>query len=103
MGFQQIFVRFLGFIPAPTMFGRLIDESCKLWHEDECTDSKTSCLEYENDNFRYYLFILGAVTKALTFIFLFAAYKTYTLPPNKRENSVKHARTNQITVTEIPS
>uniref|UniRef100_A0A7M5XGD7 Solute carrier organic anion transporter family member n=1 Tax=Clytia hemisphaerica TaxID=252671 RepID=A0A7M5XGD7_9CNID len=100
MGFQQIFVRFLGFIPAPTLFGSLIDKSCKLWHEDECTDSKTSCLEYENEDFRYYLFILGAVTKVLTFIFLFAAYKTYTLPPNKRDDSVRHPRTNQITVTE---
>lgn len=52
MGFQQVFVRFLGFIPAPTLFGRLIDESCKLWHKDECTGKTTSCLEYHNEYFR---------------------------------------------------
>ena len=53
MGFQQVFVRFLGFIPAPTLFGRMIDESCKLWHKDECTGKTSSCLEYDNEYFRY--------------------------------------------------
>lgn len=81
MGFQQIFVRFLGFIPAPTMFGSLIDESCKLWHKDECTGETSSCLEYQNDNFRYYIFLLGVITKFLSFLFIFAAYKTYKAPP----------------------
>lgn len=52
MGFQQVFVRFLGFIPAPTMFGKLIDESCDLWHVDECSGDTTSCLEYNNADFR---------------------------------------------------
>jgi len=28
VGLHQLFLRFLGFIPAPTLFGRLIDESC---------------------------------------------------------------------------
>ena len=81
MGFQQIFVRFLGFIPAPIMFGSLIDESCKLWHIDECTGETSSCLEYQNDNFRYYIFLLGVITKFLSFVFIFAAYKTYKPPP----------------------
>ena len=52
MGLHHMTVRFLGFIPAPTLFGRLIDESCKLWHRDECTGETTSCLEYKNDDFR---------------------------------------------------
>jgi len=52
VGLHQLFLRFLGFIPAPTLFGRLIDESCKLWHKDECTGDRTSCLEYNNEQFR---------------------------------------------------
>ena len=80
MGFQQVFVRFLGFIPAPTLFGSLIDESCNLWHVDECTGEKTSCLEYENRNFRNYIFTLGTATRLLSFLFLFAAYRAYQLP-----------------------
>ena len=53
MGFQQVFVRFLGFIPAPTIFGKLIDLSCKLWDRDECTGESRNCLEYDNADFRY--------------------------------------------------
>ena len=53
LGFQQIFVRFLGFIPAPSLFGAFIDKSCSLWHRDECTFERTSCLEYDNQEFRY--------------------------------------------------
>ena len=85
MGFQQIFVRFLGFIPAPTLFGSLIDESCKLWHKDECTGETSSCLEYQNDNFRYYIFTLGLATKLVSFLFLLAAYKVYQLPKQQNE------------------
>ena len=56
MGFQEIFVRFLGFIPAPVMFGSLIDKSCQLWQKDDCTDDTTSCVEYDNTYFRCVLF-----------------------------------------------
>ena len=52
MGFQEIFVRFLGFIPAPVMFGSLIDQSCRLWQKDDCTGDTTSCVEYDNTYFR---------------------------------------------------
>ena len=53
MGFQQIFVRCLGFIPAPTLFGTFIDKSCSFWHRDDCTNQTNSCLEYKNYDFRY--------------------------------------------------
>ena len=52
MGFQQIVIRFLGFVPAPVMFGALIDKSCELWQTDSCTDETASCLEYNNQYFR---------------------------------------------------
>jgi len=80
MGFQQVFVRFLGFIPAPTLFGSLIDKSCKLWNHDECTNDTTNCAEYDNPKFRYYIFVLGVITKFLSFVFIFLAYKFYKLP-----------------------
>ena len=53
MGFQQLFIRFLGFIPAPTLFGKIIDLSCNLWHPDHCESGETrNCLEYDNPKFR---------------------------------------------------
>ena len=112
MGFQQIFVRFLGFIPAPTLFGSLIDESCKLWHKDECTGETSSCLEYENDNFRYYIFTLGVATKLISFLFLFAAYKIYQLPKqqigenedvenNDKNTTTKRKISNKVHTIEV--
>jgi len=80
MGFQQVFIRFLGFIPAPTVFGKLIDTSCNLWQVDECTGESLNCLEYENADFRMNLFILGCATKFFTFLFIYLAYKSYDLP-----------------------
>jgi len=87
MGFQQIFIRFLGFIPSPVMYGALIDRSCNLWNEDKCHhDEKktTNCLEYDSEHFRYYMFILAITTKFLAFIFMYLAYVCYK-PPQKSE------------------
>ena len=39
----------------------------------------------------YYIFLLGVITKFLSFLFIFAAYKTYKLPPQNKtslENGV---------------
>ena len=52
MGFQQIFVRFLGFIPAPIVFGALIDKSCSLWQSNVCSGESSNCLEYNQTYFR---------------------------------------------------
>jgi len=87
MGVQEVFVRFLGFIPAPTLFGSLIDKSCNLWHEDKCTGETTSCLEYDNSNFRYYVFLLSVITKFLSFVFIFMAFRYYKAPQNKHRTS----------------
>lgn len=71
MGFQQIFVRFLGFIPAPVLFGALIDKSCNLWQEDACTGETTSCLEYDQPFFRYVDAFVLVVHPDYTFFFSF--------------------------------
>lgn len=43
LGIQWIMVRLLGTIPAPLLFGRLIDETCILWGDGG------ACLVYDND------------------------------------------------------
>lgn len=48
LGIQWIKVRLLGTIPAPLIFGTLIDETCILWHESNCGD-QGSCLVYDNN------------------------------------------------------
>lgn len=46
LGIQWIKVRLLGTIPAPMVFGRLIDESCILWQKS--CDGHGACLVYDN-------------------------------------------------------
>lgn len=47
LGIQWIKVRLLGTIPAPMIFGTLIDETCVLWQET-CDEQLGACLIYEN-------------------------------------------------------
>lgn len=59
LGIQWIKVRLLGTIPAPLIFGRLIDETCILWQASEAEERAAgcagaeivggSCLMYDND------------------------------------------------------
>lgn len=46
LGIQWIKVRLLGTIPAPMIFGLLIDETCILWQES--CDDHGACLVYDN-------------------------------------------------------
>lgn len=46
LGIQWIKVRILGTIPAPMVFGALIDETCILWNKT--CDGEGSCLVYDN-------------------------------------------------------
>eukprot|EP00794_Sanderia_malayensis_P012245 gene12245-13506_t len=82
MGFQQVFVRFLGFIPGPIVFGKLVDKACILWQVDTCGENR-NCLEYNNDEFRYYLAMVGASFKLVSLILLILAYYSYTPPIHK--------------------
>jgi hypothetical protein len=64
LAFVFIFNCFTGFIPAPIIFGRLIDSSCRLWQRSasvsSCRGNPTgvssgkggSCLLYDTSKFR---------------------------------------------------
>jgi hypothetical protein len=42
----------LGFIPAPIVFGAIIDQSCSVWHS-LCPEQKGNCILYDNEAFKY--------------------------------------------------
>lgn len=46
LGIQWIKVRIFGTIPAPLIFGTLIDDTCLLWQES--CDNAGACLVYDN-------------------------------------------------------
>lgn len=79
LGIQWIVVRIFGTIPAPILFGRLIDESCILW-QDSCGKNTGACLLYDNKAMAKYMLLLALVGKACSVLFFFLAWYFY-IPP----------------------
>ncbi|NXF90274.1 SO4C1 protein, partial [Eubucco bourcierii] len=54
LGVQSVFLRLLGTIPGPILFGVAIDNSCILWDINECK-TKGACWVYDNERMAYLL------------------------------------------------
>ncbi|XP_058818487.1 solute carrier organic anion transporter family member 4A1 [Topomyia yanbarensis] len=83
LGIQWIKVRVLGTIPAPMIFGRLIDETCILWQES--CDDHGACLVYDNAFMSKYMLLLALIGKACSVVFFFGAW-FYYIPPKAVRN-----------------
>lgn len=82
LGIQWIKVRILGTIPAPMVFGALIDDTCILWNET--CDGRGACLVYDNYYMSRYMLALAFIGKAASLLFFFLAWWTY-IPPGSRD------------------
>ncbi|KAL4713814.1 hypothetical protein ACJJTC_015468 [Scirpophaga incertulas] len=78
LGIQWIKVRLLGTIPAPLLFGFLIDLSCSLW--DTSCGMSGACLLYDNVNMSRYMLALALVGKLCSVLFFFLAWWFYRPP-----------------------
>ncbi|KAM8984363.1 solute carrier organic anion transporter family member 4C1 isoform 1-T1 [Ara ararauna] len=54
LGVQLVFLRLLGTIPGPILFGVAIDNSCTLWDINDC-NTKGACWVYDNERMAYLL------------------------------------------------
>lgn len=52
LGMQFVIFRLFGYIPAPILFGNLIDSSCLLW-KSSCGEAGGRCLVYDIEKFRF--------------------------------------------------
>ncbi|XP_049948541.1 solute carrier organic anion transporter family member 5A1 [Schistocerca serialis cubense] len=52
LGMQFVIFRLFGYIPAPILFGNLIDSTCLLW-KSECGEKGGRCLLYDIEQFRF--------------------------------------------------
>ncbi|XP_023293331.2 solute carrier organic anion transporter family member 4C1 isoform X2 [Lucilia cuprina] len=52
LGMQFVIFRLFGYIPAPILFGNLIDSTCLLW-KSSCGQKGGRCLIYDIEKFRY--------------------------------------------------
>ncbi|XP_078038216.1 organic anion transporting polypeptide 26F isoform X6 [Augochlora pura] len=82
LGIQWIKVRILGTIPAPMVFGALIDDTCILWNET--CDGRGACLVYDNLYMSRYMLALAFLGKAASLLFFFLAWWTYIPPGGRR-------------------
>ncbi|KAM6392273.1 solute carrier organic anion transporter family member 4C1 [Rhynochetos jubatus] len=79
LGVQSVFLRLLGTIPGPILFGVAIDNSCTLWDIDECK-TKGACWVYDNERMAYLLMGISAACKIITIIFILMAVCLYKPP-----------------------
>lgn len=54
LGMQFVIFRLFGYIPAPILFGNLIDSTCLFW-KSTCGEKGGRCLLYDIEQFRYRL------------------------------------------------
>ncbi|XP_059729431.1 solute carrier organic anion transporter family member 4C1 isoform X2 [Haemorhous mexicanus] len=80
LGVQLLFLRLLGTIPGPILFGVAIDNSCTLWDINEC-ETKGVCWVYDNERMAYLLMGISAACKIVTIIFVVMAVYFYKPPP----------------------
>ncbi|KAM7292870.1 solute carrier organic anion transporter family member 4A1-like [Ixodes scapularis] len=71
IGINYVFIRLLGTIPGPILFGYLIDTSCLLW-EDRC-GRWGSCAIYENAVMGMNIFQFMISVKSASIVFFFCA------------------------------
>jgi len=64
-------------IPAPVLFGFLIDKACASWQQSTCSGDKGACLVYDNWAMGTYLLVLVFTCKSLSFGFFVLAVCLY--------------------------
>ncbi|KRG03279.1 solute carrier organic anion transporter family member 5A1 isoform X2 [Drosophila mojavensis] len=70
LGMQFVIFRLFGYIPAPIVFGNLIDSTCLLW-KSSCGEKGGRCLIYDIEKFRYkYVGLCASVKLVALFIFI---------------------------------
>ncbi|KAJ1532353.1 hypothetical protein ONE63_000956 [Megalurothrips usitatus] len=67
LGMQFVIFRLFGYIPAPILFGNLIDSTCLLWKQT-CGEKGGRCLLYDIEQFRYKYVGLCAGIKILALV-----------------------------------
>ncbi|XP_049879554.1 solute carrier organic anion transporter family member 5A1 isoform X2 [Pectinophora gossypiella] len=71
LGMQFVIFRLFGYIPAPILFGNLIDSTCILWKQSCSGEKGGRCLLYDIEQFRYrYVGLCGGIKIVALGIFM---------------------------------
>ncbi|XP_004375108.2 solute carrier organic anion transporter family member 4C1 [Trichechus manatus latirostris] len=86
LGIQFMFLRLLGTIPGPIVFGITIDSTCVLWDINEC-GVKGACWVYNNIKMAHMLVAISVTCKFITIFFNGLAVVLYRPPPSDTDVS----------------
>lgn len=82
-----------GTIPAPVIFGSLIDLTCLWWSQSCDEDGKGSCRFYNNRQMSHNLLALAIVGKSLSTLFFFLSWFLYKPPASA--SGLKNVKTDE--------
>ncbi|XP_062984838.1 solute carrier organic anion transporter family member 4C1 [Elgaria multicarinata webbii] len=88
MGVHMLFLRIVGSIPGPILFGVSIDHSCSLWSVNKCGIAG-ACWTYNNTKMAYLLMGISACSKAVSIVFFVIAFILYKPPPSSTTCSLQ--------------
>ncbi|KAM6225329.1 solute carrier organic anion transporter family member 4C1-like [Rhynchocyon petersi] len=97
LGIQFLFLRLLGTIPGPIIFGTTIDSTCVLWDINEC-GIQGACWVYNNIKMAHMLVVISVTCKVTTIFFNGLAIYLYKPPPSATEASFQ---SNHAVVTTV--
>ncbi|XP_043234790.1 solute carrier organic anion transporter family member 74D-like isoform X2 [Amphibalanus amphitrite] len=67
IGLATALMSVFAFIPAPILFGAVVDQTCLVWEEKAC-GGKGNCLYYDTDKLRVYLHTAVIIPFAISFL-----------------------------------
>ncbi|CAD6187532.1 unnamed protein product [Caenorhabditis auriculariae] len=91
LSFASCATNLLGFIPAPIIYGSVIDLSCILWNS-RCPGDKGNCVLYDNNKLRFDFHITNASFQLFAIISVLVCYfvsKRVTLPEEEQEHEIE--------------
>jgi hypothetical protein len=86
LGLENCIMKILAQIPAPILFGIIIDNQCLFWSQATC-DRRGSCFIYNGNRLPFTLFGTAIIIKAISFclliILLVVTMRRHKIPNNK--------------------
>ncbi|KRY18618.1 Solute carrier organic anion transporter family member 4A1, partial [Trichinella patagoniensis] len=83
LGVDYIFVRALGSVPGPILFGYILDAACEIWQGKK---NDESCIWYNSFKLSTSTFIFGFLLKLSSTILLALAWKVYRSPADEEHS-----------------